>query len=123
MNGIPVYLVNSFSIPPVGNLSHVLLNFVLNEFDNEIEKLCPSLIYTRYVHDIYISCAKNDCCLSGCIDNTIQKIFNKLSLKGKIQTLEVGDEPVRCLGGHIGMNNDKTIVFSSYKESGLGGQT
>ncbi|KAK7297738.1 hypothetical protein VNO77_47737 [Canavalia gladiata] len=35
------------------------------------------------------------------ISKTLHEILNKLSLAGKMQTIEVGDEPVPCFGGNL----------------------
>lgn len=81
-----------------------------------MDKLCPSLVYTRYVNEIYISCAMNNCCLAGDISKTLHEILNKLSLAGKMQTIEVGDEPVPCFGGHIGVSHKDGRIIFEYKE-------
>ncbi|CAK9165879.1 unnamed protein product [Ilex paraguariensis] len=46
------------SIPTVGLLTHVLLNFALTEFDKEFQRAFPGVDYSRYIHEVFLSCPK-----------------------------------------------------------------
>ena len=114
------------SIPTVGLLTHVLLNFALTEFDKEFQRAFPGVDYSRYIHEVFIYCPKistsNTCSskqgktleseamqLSFFDEQQVLSLLDQLNLAGKILSIGPGDAPVPCYGGLVCVSQDGQI--------------
>lgn len=82
-------------VPPVGEISKVLLNMALNAiFDAQFSKRFPGKAFHRMLHEVYISTKGNDDVILN--DKTGYALLNELGLAGKIESIGPGDEPLVC---------------------------
>lgn len=96
----------SFSIPPVGLLTNVLLNFELFRLDNEIAELYPDIYHNsrRHIHEVYIyNCSR---------DKERSSLLFKLCLQGYLYYIKPGIR-AKCFVGKIGLTK-KGRIYVQY---------
>lgn len=82
-------------IPPVGEITRVLLNIVLKDiFDREFAKRFPGIAFSRFINEVFISTRGNDEVIFD--DKAGYALLEELSLAGKIESIGPGDDPLLC---------------------------
>lgn len=119
LNGVDFTEEIGCRIPSAGIITEILLNFALIEFDIEFRRIFPRLDYTRYTHEVFISCP--EACsgkvgiTSDCEDvpffdvQQVVQLFEHLNLAGTIFSIGPGDEAVPCYGGLVCVSQDGNI--------------
>lgn len=83
----------SYGIPPVGEITKVLLNIVLMEiFDREFPKRFPGIAFSRFINEVVISTRGND----DFDEKAGYALLEELGLAGNILSIGPGDPPLRC---------------------------
>lgn len=93
-------------IPTTGILTDVLLNLYLTDLDNQFHQLYPLFSYTRYVQEIILTTSKID----SSFEDSLEEVFDRLNLAGKIKSIGPGDGPITCLYGSLVWVNEKGII-------------
>lgn len=92
----------NISIPPIGLISLVLLNLALTDLDHEFKRNYPHIVYSRYIHEVYIS-------NSSLSERSLSLLLDKLSYSGKIFSIKPGESSKSCYVGKISINQSGKI--------------
>lgn len=80
-------------VPPVGEISQVLLNLLLRDtFDRLFPKIFPGIIFMRFYNELYLFTNTND----QLNEKDLYRLMDELSLFGKIESIGPGDKPLMC---------------------------
>jgi hypothetical protein len=95
-------------IPIVGDISKVLFDIVLMDFDREFAKRFPGIAFTRHVCLVYISSKGDDEVLFD--EKALYELLEELSLAGELASIGPGDDIIQCNTKQIYLDNDSKVV-------------
>lgn len=101
-------------IPIVGDISKVLFDIVLMDFDREFAKRFPGIAFTRYVSMVYISSKGDDEVLFD--EKALYELLEELCLAGQLTSIGPGDDPIPCNSKLIYLDSDSKVVVCNHDD-------
>lgn len=92
--------ISKGGMPPAGEITRVFFNIVLMEvFDKEFEKRYPGpgIAFTRFNNEVFISETRDRGNQSSRFNEyALYGLLKELNLRGQVDSIEPGDEPLPC---------------------------
>lgn len=98
----------------VGDISKVLFDIVLMDFDSEFAKRFPGIVFTRYVSQVFISTRENDEVIFD--EKELYELLEELCLAGQLTSIGPGDDPIPCNSKLIYLDSDSKVVVCNHDD-------
>lgn len=97
------------SIPIVGEITRVLFNLALMEFDRRLCQKYPGIAFERFIGLVFIACTAD----LRIDESQVRDMIQDIGLSSEIDYTEPGGEPLECRQRRVALDHDgKVVVYT-----------